>query len=554
MKKIILVILGLLSVLQIDAQQKIRIIANDGSFNDFWVEGVKSIRFLDFEIDPKGETAEAIDLGLSVKWASWNLGATNEYDFGGYYKRTENLVSSKWGSDWRLPTEEELNELYKNCTHEVIEYEDLFYVKFIGKNGNYIILPLGGCQDDHHLGDNSYGLTSQDDGRYLIEEKIGCVYIHKTLKKAYLDFASDFSLYSYTVRPVYAKSTVTPSLSIDPSKLTLGSKKNSTDKLNISCNVDWTISGIPSWASFSSTSGNGNKEITITAKEEYEGANDRDKAEVVIKTVTGNKNATLQLSQKGVGMNFSISGSPVNLGANAGATGTFVVKTNFDFTITNDNDWLEVTPTKGNTTTTVTVKAKTANPNTTERTAKIYVSNMLLGASLVEVKQAAGEADIVFIEPYTNWGASRSTVKSVMKDLGYTILNESTKASENYYINYIGKGKETVSQYQFDSSQNLYNIIFLFLESKVSLSDLRSYLSDTMSYQYAGANSDKGQYFYLSKDKKSYAIVWSSTNNGEKVTMMQYVSYSRVSIGSRQKTRGSETILSFDKGYIYEKD
>lgn len=546
MKKLLFLLMSLFVALNFSAQEKIRIVLNDGNSVDYWVDGIKKIDFYDFDIDPKGEIGQPVDLGLSVKWASCNLGASDAYEDGGFYQWTENLVSSRWGSEWRLPTEEEANELCNKCTFTEILYNDVKYVSVTGPNGNSIILPIASRIYKSELTKKEYINLGRTSGYYIVD--------NDKVLTTYKNISNTDKSYYYTVRPVYGKTNIEAALSVSPTMLTLGSKKNSTAKLNISCNVDWTISGIPSWASFSSTSGNGDKEITITAKEEYEGANDRDKAEVFIKTAKGDKTATLQLSQKGVGMNFSISGSPVNLAANAGATGTFVVNTNFDFTIKNDNDWLEVTPTKGNTTTTVTVKAKTANPNTTERTAKIYVINMLLGASLVEVKQAAGEADIVFIEPYTNWGASRSTVKSVMKDLGYTILNESTKASENYYINYIGKGKETVSQYQFDSSQNLYNIIFLFLESKVSLSDLRSYLSDTMSYQYAGANSDKGQYFYLSKDKKSYAIVWSSTNNGEKVTMMQYVSYSRVSIGSRQKTRGSETILSFDKGYIYEKD
>ena len=32
-----------------------------------------------------GLVADAVDLGLSVKWASWNLGASKPEDYGGYY-------------------------------------------------------------------------------------------------------------------------------------------------------------------------------------------------------------------------------------------------------------------------------------------------------------------------------------------------------------------------------------------------------------------------------------------------------------------------------------
>lgn len=45
-----------------------------------------------------GKEAEAVDLGLSVKWASWNLGARSQTGSGDYYSWGE--VSTKETYDW----------------------------------------------------------------------------------------------------------------------------------------------------------------------------------------------------------------------------------------------------------------------------------------------------------------------------------------------------------------------------------------------------------------------------------------------------------------------
>lgn len=91
---------------------------------------------------------EYIDLGLSVKWATCNVGAKKPYDDGDTYtwgasykcydksykkkdcytwKRNmedytgypgDDVATYKWGSSWRTPTKEELHEMYDNCTFE----------------------------------------------------------------------------------------------------------------------------------------------------------------------------------------------------------------------------------------------------------------------------------------------------------------------------------------------------------------------------------------------------------------------------------------------------
>lgn len=655
MKKLLFLLIGIFVSFNISAQEKIRIVLNDGNSVDYWVDGIKKIDFYDFEIDPKGEIGQPVDLGLSIKWASWNLGASNEYEDGGFYQETTDLVSSRWGKDWRLPTEEEANELLEKCKLSEFIYDDVAYVKVTGPNGKSIILPEASRIYQSDLTRQTNISLGRGSGYYIVEK--GKAFT------TFRTFSNTDNKYYYTVRPVYGKANEEATLSISPATLTLGSKKSSTGAVKILSNVGWEITGVPSWASFSKTSGNGNAEITITAKEDYDGANDRDKVSVTIKTTTGDKSATLQLSQKGVGMTFSISGTPVKLDSKAGSTATFTINTNFEFTITSDADWLDFSPREGNTTTTVTVKAITANPSTTERTAKIYVRNILLGSSLVEVTQAAGEADILYgepyigwgdsksqvksfmsgytlykeedemlaysgkykealvyykfsndkltmstvailasqttqndidghlkkngytykgvsdgdriylsqdqktmvalsistetnayyvyyfsnqqsstvlyEEPYVNWGAARSTVKSAVAGMGYTLGAESTLASNNYYLAFKSKYKEALTQYLFDNSQKLTMAVVLFDSSVATVNDLRTYVSGTLSHTYKGTNAAGDQFFYLTKDGKSYAIVRLTTfSDGTQMPNVAYVSYSSVSSGARQTTRG----------------
>lgn len=124
--------------------------------------------------------AEAVDLGLSVKWASHNVGATKPEEYGGYYAWGEieekdvyalqnyeyvnsalrfedigenisgtkyDVAHVKWGNGWRMPTEAEVMELV-SCRYERIDVNGVECLKFIGDNGNYIILPKAGGKSD----------------------------------------------------------------------------------------------------------------------------------------------------------------------------------------------------------------------------------------------------------------------------------------------------------------------------------------------------------------------------------------------------------------------
>lgn len=123
----------------------------------------------------------AVDLGLSVKWASCNVGADSPEEYGGYYAWGEtttkneyykytykyegvnignNIAGTKydvahvsWGSNWRMPTYDEMNELCTKCEWKRFEYKGIKGQLVTGPNGNSIFLPTGGW----YLGDSISG-------------------------------------------------------------------------------------------------------------------------------------------------------------------------------------------------------------------------------------------------------------------------------------------------------------------------------------------------------------------------------------------------------------
>ena len=117
-----------------------------------------------------GKVGEPVDLGLSVKWANWNVGASGETEYGGLYgwgdptglKTTTStgsypaisdisgtiydIAHVQWGNEWRMPTVAERQELLDKCTYELTTQNGVFGRKVTGPNGNSIFLPSAGIR------------------------------------------------------------------------------------------------------------------------------------------------------------------------------------------------------------------------------------------------------------------------------------------------------------------------------------------------------------------------------------------------------------------------
>lgn len=146
-----------------------------------------------FKTDFDSSIIDAVDLGLSVKWANMNIGATHPEDNGdrfywggieacenayqatwhnfslstlrdrGYIDENGNLCSSydaatqQWGSKWRMPTKEECEELVNKCSWTYTRKNSKEVFKVTGPNGNIIYLPF---IPEHWSSTSDYGTSS----------------------------------------------------------------------------------------------------------------------------------------------------------------------------------------------------------------------------------------------------------------------------------------------------------------------------------------------------------------------------------------------------------
>lgn len=107
---------------------------------------------------------EYVDLGLSVKWATCNFGATSSEEYGTYMTYDKALEACKyWGGSWRLPTKNEMQELVDFCSWTLTTQNGVKGYKVTGPNGNSIFLPASGRRDGSSLeyaGSNGYYWSS----------------------------------------------------------------------------------------------------------------------------------------------------------------------------------------------------------------------------------------------------------------------------------------------------------------------------------------------------------------------------------------------------------
>lgn len=135
-----------------------------------------------------------IDLGLpsGTKWACCNVDASKPEDFGGYYAWGEtetkeyydwdtyiycdgsretchhigdniagtkyDVAHVKWGNPWMMPSIDQIQELFDNCTYTPTTLNSVFGYLVTGPNGSAFFLPESGCRisDSFEGGGNSW--------------------------------------------------------------------------------------------------------------------------------------------------------------------------------------------------------------------------------------------------------------------------------------------------------------------------------------------------------------------------------------------------------------
>jgi len=196
-----------------------------------------------------GPIGEAVDLGLSVKWSSWNVGASAPEDFGVYFawgeteptywdynwstyrwsgsglnstvltkyntKSANGKVDNKttldleddaaranWGGTWRMPTEAECAELRDNCSWVRSTQNGVRGVLVTSTNGNSIFLPAAGFRyyGDYPdaMGSSAYFWSSS----LNTDDPLKAYLMHFYYSQGTISLSSWPRYYGHSVRPV----------------------------------------------------------------------------------------------------------------------------------------------------------------------------------------------------------------------------------------------------------------------------------------------------------------------------------------------------------------
>ncbi|MBR4312833.1 MAG: hypothetical protein IKT86_05790, partial [Bacteroidaceae bacterium] len=248
---------------------------------------------------------EAVDLGLSVKWATFNVGATSPEQYGNYFAWGETVIKDNysadnsvtyglsiselesrgiigadgnltsaydaatvnWGSDWRMPTKAEQDELRTNCTWIWTTQNGVDGYKVTGPNGNFIFLPVAGYRYNtslYYAGSNGYywSATPYSDSNYAY---------FLCFNSEFYDYGLNGRYYGQAVRPVYSEASQ-PVVTIETGEATdvtaygakLSGTVSGTDE-TITCGVIYGTSSDLSLNDYrEETSANGTYSVSIS--------------------------------------------------------------------------------------------------------------------------------------------------------------------------------------------------------------------------------------------------------------------------------------------------
>ena len=192
---------------------------------------------------------EYVDLGLSVKWATCNIGASSPTELGSLFKWGETVYSASsrwdtykyaetekngrakkmlkyrtvgwgadnktqlelsddaaavnWGVEWRMPTKEEAEELIRNCNWQMLYHFGTICVKATSKrNGRCIYFPVPSHEPNAYIGaaavEASFWTSTLDPS----SEKSVCAFILNVYDTDNPKVRSSARRDRYQVRPV----------------------------------------------------------------------------------------------------------------------------------------------------------------------------------------------------------------------------------------------------------------------------------------------------------------------------------------------------------------
>ena len=191
------------------------------------------------------------DLGLSVMWATCNVGATKPEEYGDYFAwgetepqdiyswetykwcdGTSNYITKynaidglttlqeeddaayiNWGGNWRMPSRNELTELHTLCTWEWTARNGVNGHIVTGPNGNSIFIPAGGSYNQF----NNENITIGKQGWLLASNRASTQSAYELGTKPNGSYQASCSrCCGLNIRPVYRNNTTNPVQPVKP--------------------------------------------------------------------------------------------------------------------------------------------------------------------------------------------------------------------------------------------------------------------------------------------------------------------------------------------------
>ncbi|MDE5919632.1 MAG: hypothetical protein K2H05_09010 [Duncaniella sp.] len=157
---------------------------------------------------------DLVDLGLSVRWARYNVGASSENEAGGLfgygdvtgvnnsidvadyasgdiYKTSADIANRAWGGKVTLPTAAEFEELFNSCSKEWTEVDGVAGFRLTGPNGNSIFLPAAGSRTISEIssagieGRYATGSINAGDAQFAVSYRFGSAGSSRTTTPLY---------------------------------------------------------------------------------------------------------------------------------------------------------------------------------------------------------------------------------------------------------------------------------------------------------------------------------------------------------------------------------
>ena len=221
----------------------------------------------------------------------------------------------------------------------------------------------------------------------------GLVYVAETMEWIVADNELDVSIISIPEATLSTGSivikdqdgNVLSSNAVEPTSFMINANDDTSHTINIyvASGHIWEVTNIPSWITFSATSGTGPGSVNFTCQN-----NTTPSIRSRAVKVAG---STVRISQQAAQMSVSVSPTSLSFGNKSGESKTLSVTTNDSWSVESLPSWLTATPSSGSGNGTITVKTSSDNAAITSRSDKLTITTYYGSVSLdVPVTQAAG--------------------------------------------------------------------------------------------------------------------------------------------------------------------